>query len=174
MAKGPSGERREPTFGPSPESGDERQRPARGGNGTSRRKKKRRARRFVFRRLIYWTFTLGVWAFIGGAILVAYEAAQLPPIGQLAVPKRPPNIAIMSADGTLLANRGDTGGAAVHLAELPSYLPKAFIAIEDRRFYSHWGIDPLGILRAFFNDVTAAAVCRVARRSRSSSPRTCF
>ena len=48
-------------------------------------------------------------------------------------------------DGTLLANRGDTGGPAVHLSELPPYLPKAFVAIEDRRFYSHFGIDPVGI-----------------------------
>ena len=61
------------------------------------------------------------------------------------MPKRPPNIAILADDGTLLANRGDTGGAAVRLADLPPYLPKAFVAIEDRRFYSHWGIDPLGI-----------------------------
>ena len=58
------------------------------------------------------------------------------------MPKRPPNIAILAADGELLANRGDTGGAAIRLAELPPYLPKAFIAIEDRRFYSHFGIDP--------------------------------
>lgn len=154
MAKRSSGERREPTFGPSSEPGGERRRPTHTGHGNSGRKKKRRARRSVVRRLFYWTFTLGVWAFIGAAVLVAYEAAQLPPIDQLAVPKRPPNIAIMSADGTLLANRGDTGGAAVHLSELPGYLPKAFIAIEDRRFYSHWGIDPIGILRAFVNDIT--------------------
>ena len=50
---------------------------------------------------------------LGGAGVVAYEASRLPPIDQLAVPKRPPNIAIQGDDGTLLANRGDTGGAAV-------------------------------------------------------------
>ena len=57
-------------------------------------------------------------------------------------------------DGTLLANRGDTGGPAVHLSELPPYLPKAFVAIEDRRFYSHFGIDPVGISRAIVRDIT--------------------
>ena len=86
--------------------------------------------------------------------LFAYYASQLPPIDQLAVPKRPPNIAILADDGTLIANRGDTGGAAVRLSELPPYLPKAFVAIEDRRFYSHFGIDPIGIARAVFRDVT--------------------
>ena len=88
------------------------------------------------------------------AALFAYYASQLPPIDQLAVPKRPPNIAILADDGSLIANRGDTGGAAVQLSDLPPYLPKAFIAIEDRRFYSHFGIDPIGIARAVFRDVT--------------------
>jgi penicillin-binding protein 1A len=69
------------------------------------------------------------------------------------VPKRPPNIAILADDGTLLANRGDTGGAAIHIKDLPAYVPKAFIAIEDHRFYSHWGIDPLGIGRAVIRNV---------------------
>lgn len=150
MAKGWRGERREPTFGPSFDLGgdEEPRKPARP------KRKRKRARRSFFGRMIYWAFTLGVWACVGGAVLVAYEAARLPPIDQLAVPKRPPNIAIVGEDGALLANRGDTGGATIHLAELPPYLPKAFIAIEDRRFYEHWGIDPLGILRALASNMT--------------------
>jgi penicillin-binding protein 1A len=40
------------------------------------------------------------------------------------------------------------GGSAVPLRELPPFLPKAFLAIEDRRFYSHYGIDPFGVMRA--------------------------
>ncbi len=98
--------------------------------------------------LIYWIMVIGLWGAIGGAGLAVYYGAQLPPIDTLAVPKRPPNIAILAADGDLLANRGDTGGAAIRLSDLPPYLPKAFIAIEDRRFYSHWGVDPVGVLRA--------------------------
>jgi penicillin-binding protein 1A len=112
------------------------------------------SRRSVARQLTYWCFVLGVWGVIGLVGLFAYEASQLPPIDQLAVPKRPPNIAILADDGALIANRGDTGGAAVHLADLPPYLPKAFVAIEDRRFYSHFGIDPIGISRAIIRDVT--------------------
>jgi penicillin-binding protein 1A len=111
-------------------------------------------RRSLIGRLAYWSVVAGIWGAIGLAALFAYHASKLPPIDQLAVPKRPPNIAILSADGALLANRGDTGGAAIHLAELPAYTPKAFIAIEDRRFYSHWGLDPLGILRAVARNVT--------------------
>ncbi|HLH10974.1 MAG TPA: penicillin-binding protein 1A [Methylovirgula sp.] len=136
MAKG-SGARREPTF----EDEEEDERP--------RRRKRRRS---LLGALVYWSLMLVIWGAVGATCLVLYYAAQLPPIDQLAVPKRPPNIAILADDGSLLANRGDTGGAAIHLSELPDYLPKAFIAIEDRRFYQHWGVDPLGILRALFRD----------------------
>jgi penicillin-binding protein 1A len=56
----------------------------------------------------------------------------------------------------LLANRGDTGGPAVSLRDMPPYLPKAFIAIEDRRFHAHWGIDPVGIARALTRNAMGA------------------
>ena len=94
-----------------------------------------------------------VWGLISTVALVVYYASQLPPIDQLAVPKRPPNIAILADDGSLIANRGDTGGPAIRLIDLPPYLPKAFVAIEDRRFYDHIGIDPLGVARALMRDV---------------------
>ncbi len=110
-------------------------------------------RRSILGALVYYSVVLCVWAVIGLGALVAWHAGQLPAIDQLAVPKRPPNIAILAEDGTLLANRGDTGGAAVRIADLPPYLPKAFIAIEDRRFYSHFGIDPMGISRAVLRNV---------------------
>lgn len=112
----------------------------------------------LFGTLIYWCLVLGVWCAIGGAGLVTYYAAKLPSIEALAVPKRPPNIAILDENGALLANRGDTGGAAIRIAELPPYLPKAFIAIEDRRFYSHWGIDPFGILRALTRNLAGGSM----------------
>ncbi|BDV39038.1 penicillin-binding protein [Methylocystis bryophila] len=104
-------------------------------------------------RLFYWAFVLGIWGAIGLAALVLFYGARLPPIDQLAVPKRPPNVAILSLDGDLIANRGDMGGAAIKISELPPYLPKAFVAIEDRRFYSHWGLDPQGLARALLRDV---------------------
>src|SRR5260370_21644502 len=46
------------------------------------------------------------------------------------------------------AGRGEMGGGAVSLKDLPPYLPRAFIAIEDRRFYHHHGVDPVGLARA--------------------------
>ncbi len=76
------------------------------------------------------------------------------------MPKRPPNIAILASDGTLLANRGETGGRVVSIKELPPYLPRAFVAIEDRRFYQHFGVDPVGILRAIGQNLTRRGVAQ--------------
>ena len=137
---------------------DERPRPRRrnGGGGGSRGGSARRKRRGLFGRLFYWTAVMGVWAVIALGGVVAYHASKLPPIDSLAVPKRPPNIAILADDGALLANRGETGGSSVPLKELPPYLPKAFVSIEDRRFYHHFGLDPIGLTRA----LTHAAISR--------------
>jgi len=115
-----------------------------------------RPRRSLIGHLFYWGAVLSLWGVVALVALVAYNASQLPPIDQLAVPKRPPNIAILSDDGSLIANRGDTGGPAVRLIDLPPYLPKAFVAIEDRRFYEHFGIDPVGVSRALIRDATGA------------------
>ena len=110
-------------------------------------------RRSLIGRILYWGVVFSLWGLIALGALVAFYAQKLPPIDQLAVPKRPPNIAILGSDGTLLANRGETGGREVTLNEVPKYLPQAFIAIEDHRFYSHFGIDPVGIARALLRNV---------------------
>jgi penicillin-binding protein 1A len=99
-------------------------------------------------RLVYWGAVLALWAAIAIVGVVIYVGAHLPPIQSLEIPKRPPTIKIVGADGSVLATRGEMAGSNVSLKDLPPYLPKAFIAIEDRRFYSHYGVDPLGILRA--------------------------
>jgi len=114
---------------------------------TAKRKSGSRTR-FSFARLVYWGVVLGIWGAIAMVGVVVYVGAHLPPIQSLEIPKRPPTIEIVGADGSVLAQRGEMAGANVALKDLPPYLPKAFIAIEDRRFYSHWGVDPFGIARA--------------------------
>lgn len=120
-------------------------------SGAKRRSKSRGG--FSLGRLVYWGAVLALWGGIAVIGVVIYVGAHLPPIQSLEIPKRPPTIQIVGMDGSMLAQRGEMAGANVALKDLPPYLPKAFIAIEDRRFYSHFGIDPVGILRALVTNV---------------------
>jgi len=119
----------------------------------SRKSRRKGKSRSGFARLFYWGFVLALWALIAGIAGLVWIGIHLPPIQSLEIPKRPPSVLILGLNGATLATRGDMGGAAVPLKELPDYVPNAFIAIEDRRFYSHHGVDPLGILRAVVTDV---------------------
>ena len=96
----------------------------------------------------YWALVASIWIGIAGAAMVAYYGARMPSATTWSVPDRPPNVRIISADGQLLANRGMTGGEAIGLHEMSPHIPQAVIAIEDRRFYSHFGVDPIGLARA--------------------------
>ncbi len=157
QGQGQAGGRREPTFDVSPPltvSASDRP----GGEAPRRRKRKskRKAkgrRRSVFGRLVYWSLVLGIWLAIGLAGVVAWTGAHLPAIQSLEIPKRPPSIQIVDVHGRVLATRGDVAGDIIPLRELPSYLPNAFIAIEDRRFYEHYGVDPFGIVRAALSNI---------------------
>ncbi len=134
-----------------------------GGRSGAKRRKAKRKNRFqaptAFGRLLkrgfYWSMVLGIWGTIAVVCLVGYYAAFLPPTSEWQVPARPPNVKIVAANGELLANRGDTGGEAVRLEQLPPYLPNAVIAIEDRRFRSHFGVDPVGLARAVYTNFTS-------------------
>lgn len=108
----------------------------------------------VMRRLIYWGVVAFIWCVIMIAGYVGYIALKMPQASTWAIPERPPNVKIIDRNGQLVANRGTTGGQAVLLHEMSPWIPKAVIAIEDRRFYSHPGIDPLGIARAAFINIT--------------------
>ena len=119
----------------------------------SPRKRKRRASGggrggSIFSRMFYWCLVLGLWAVIAVIGTLAFVASTLPPIQSLEVPKRPPKIEIVGLDGKILTTRGEMAGTDVSIKQLPPYLPKAFIAIEDRRFHMHYGVDPIGLARA--------------------------
>ena len=125
-------------------------------SGAKRRAKSRG--RFRFGRLVYWGAVLGLWAGIAIIGVVVWVGAHLPAIQSLEIPKRPPTIQIVGLDGSLLASRGEMAGTNVALKDLPPYLPEAVIAIEDRRFYYHFGIDPIGLARAVVANLRAGGV----------------
>jgi penicillin-binding protein 1A len=110
-------------------------------------------KRFGLGRLVYWGAVLGIWAVIAVAGVFGWVALHLPPIQSLEIPKRPPTIQINAGDGRIFATRGEMGGTAIAIRDMPAHLPNAFIAIEDRRFYHHHGIDPIGLIRAVLANV---------------------
>jgi penicillin-binding protein 1A len=76
------------------------------------------------------------------------------PLSKSLQPVVPPQITLLAADGTPIARNGAIVDMPVDVETLPPHVVQAFLAIEDRRFYSHWGIDPRGIARAFWSNLT--------------------
>ena len=68
---------------------------------------------------------------------------------------RPTAFSFLDAAGNDAGHRGAIVGARLKLEEMPAYLPAAFIAMEDRRFYAHNGVDPVGLARAMLLNVQA-------------------
>jgi penicillin-binding protein 1A len=126
----------------------------------SRRRSGKLGKRTLIGRLSYWSLVAGLWLAIGAAGVVVWVGAHLPPIQSLEIPKRAPSIQIVDIQGRALARRGDLAGTPLPLKEMPAYVSKAFIAIEDRRFYEHHGVDPFGIGRAFVANVLHRTVAQ--------------
>jgi penicillin-binding protein 1A len=80
------------------------------------------------------------------------------PLSRALEPLDDPALLIQASDGTAIARRGAVKEAPVEIADLKPYTPNAFIAIEDRRFRRHWGIDPRGIGRAFVANLRGGGV----------------
>ncbi len=105
-----------------------------------------------------WGLLLGLWAAIMLGGVLAYFALTLPNVGDLAAADRRPSVKLLAVDGSLLATFGDLFGEPLRLKEVPHYLPQAVIATEDRRFYHHFGIDPIGLARAVYVNLRAGHV----------------
>jgi len=80
------------------------------------------------------------------------------PLSRALEPLDDPAMLLVSSEGRPIARRGAIKEAPVTVAELDRMTPSAFVAIEDRRFYSHWGIDPRAIGRAMVANVRAGGV----------------
>ena len=115
-------------------------------------KKPAKPRRSFFRWLFKVFFALAFWGTVAAAGLFAITWYSLDQKGLFQVPQREPGVMILASDGSEIAEQGTFFGDAVSMAELPDYVPNAIIAIEDRRFYSHYGVDPIGIARAMFRN----------------------
>jgi len=117
-------------------------------NGTFGGNRPAKPQRTPLQALLYWTTVLGVWGLIFVVAFFAVFATDLPDTSKLYDVKRQPSINYLDRSGALLAVRGSQYAPPVDIDALPEYVPAAFVAIEDRQFYRHFGFNPWGIIRS--------------------------
>ena len=107
------------------------------------------------RRLLVWGMTAAIWAGIALLGVVGYYAIDLPDIDQANMTTRRPSVMLKAADGETFAAFGDIYGEPLTLASMSPYIAQAVMATEDRRFYHHFGLDLIGLARAFVVNMRA-------------------
>ena len=107
------------------------------------------------RRVGYWGLIALAWGAIALFIAVFYFALTLPRTDNLWDVDYAPEVRFYSALDMPLAQRGRKGGQPVQYRDLPAHLVDAVVAIEDRRFFSHIGLDPRGLARAMLVNLRA-------------------
>jgi penicillin-binding protein 1A len=114
----------------------------------STKARKTAAERPLWLNIARWCLIIGLWCGLVLGTIVAWYAVELPQITEAPQLVHKNAITVKSRDGEILARYGDLKGVQVPVSELPAHLVYAVLAIEDRRFYQHPGIDPIGIARA--------------------------
>ena len=109
-------------------------------------------------RLLRVVIILGVWASLGCALLLLWFARDLPRPEDALDAVRRPSLVLQDKAGATIATYGDVVGEALRLGDLPRSLPDAAVSVEDRRFWTHGGLDFVGLARALVVNVTAGRV----------------
>ncbi len=108
----------------------------------------------VVRPYRWWSLVAVLGLFV---VLLGWLVATAP-LDRALQPAKQPSLIITDMNGKAIARRGDYKEEPVKIANLPPHVPAAIIAIEDRRFKEHMGVDPIGILRAFVTNAQAGGV----------------
>ena len=108
--------------------------------------------------IIKYTATATTWVTIIMIAIFGWYALDLPDAEKALKSSRHPTITLLNSSGTVFATRGDIYGVPFQANELPTTLAQAVIATEDRRFYSHFGLDPFGIARAAWANIRAGHI----------------
>lgn len=100
--------------------------------------------------ILKWGFIFSIWIAIFGAMALIYYLHDLPSLSEMEAQKNRQTIEINYSDDEPVTKFGGIYGSEIDFYELPSNLINAVVATEDRRFFSHHGIDIFGILRASY------------------------
>jgi len=116
------------------------------------------ARPSLLWRLLRLALILGIWSGVALGVAFLWFAHDLPRPAAALEQTRRASVTLQTGEGTLLATQGDLFGEVLRLRDLPPHVPAALLAIEDRRFHSHFGLDPIGLLRAAWANWQAGEV----------------
>ena len=100
------------------------------------------------RKTFVWLLGMFLLAVIALGIAVAVEAQSLPSFGQLKTSQNGQMIVVRARDGTELVSLGPSYGKWLTFSQIPQVMKDAMVSVEDRRFRSHIGIDPIGVARS--------------------------
>lgn len=103
-----------------------------------------------------------IWGSIVLGVILLWFIQDLPDLNKLQSNVRTPSITIQTLDGTIVNTYGDVFEEMVRIQDLPPHVPQALLAVEDRRFYYHFGIDFFGIVRAAYQNYQAKRVVQGA------------
>ncbi len=98
--------------------------------------------------ILKYGFVAAIWIGVAIGGVLAYHAYQLPDITDLDRYERAGATRLLDRDGAMFVSYGALHGRPVAADKLPESLVQALVATEDRRFFSHFGIDPISIARA--------------------------
>jgi len=104
----------------------------------------------MFRRLLVWGIALGLLAAIALGAAVAFAMQSLPSFAEMKSSTVGQTIVVRARDGTELVSLGPSYGKWLAYRDIPEVMEKAIVAVEDRRFRSHPGVDPIGVARSLF------------------------
>ena len=138
-----------------------RKRPRKTKKRLRRKRRGKRKARFVVGPYGRAIGDIGVFCFtvmIGLAALFVYFARDLPDTGALWGNPGAPKVTLLAADGSPIPIHGASAGAPVRLADLPPHVPGAILAVEDRNFYHHAGVNPISIVRALIVNIREGEV----------------
>jgi len=132
------------------------------------------ARSIGWQRTAAYSALVGAGIALGQAALVSGIDALLPDARRVGSFNRPGTLTILSADGQVIQKIGPATREKLTTDSLPPLVERAFIAAEDRRFYQHGGIDPVGIGRALVRNITQRSVEEGASTITQQLARTVF
>jgi penicillin-binding protein 1A len=106
--------------------------------------------RLALRRLFVWGGSLGLLGLVSLLVAVGLAARSLPDFDQLKANQNEQMIVVRARDGTELVTIGPSYGKWLPAPEIPQVMKDAILSTEDKRYYSHIGVDPVGLVRSIY------------------------